>query len=538
MTFQYRQYQHEAIEAVHAHICTKETNPCVVIPTGGGKSVIMAGMIQKWKVPAPWVRGIILAHRKELVQQNAEKLLGSYPNGDIGVFSAGLGQYDYESSILFASIDSVFRKAGEFQAFDYAFVDEAHRIPPSGEGKYRTFLAGCKKFNQKLRVIGWTATPFRINCGPICHKDHILQEVCYEAGITDLIDKGFLCRLRSKVGRCQPDLQGVRRNSGGDYIVKSLADVTNRSDIVANAVAETCRIMVVERRRSAVFFCVDIEHCSRVSEELRKHGVYAPVITGKTKHEVRDRLIQDFKAQRIRAVCCVNVLTEGFDAPHIDCIVLLRPTLSPGLFSQMVGRGLRIHSQKNDCLVLDFAGCIDEHGPIDCLADGQAVVLATCTECRESFSRAIRRCPQCGWEIPKLEVERLEAEEKNRRMHSDKASKKSILSHEPEVHQVHAVFATRHVKKDSPDSLKIQYRCDKSMFREWICLDHDGFAGHRAARWWRERFVSKKGPPTVGEALENLFLTQELLDWTKTVTVKKNGRYFEIVGYNAPLGES
>ncbi len=541
MIFQERQYQTEAADAVHEYICTKQTNPCIVLPTGSGKSVVMASLIKRWLVSAPHVRGGVLAHRKELVQQNHEKLCAAYPEGDIGIFSAGLGRKDYDSSVIFASIDSIFRRAGEFQPFDFLFVDEAHRIPPGGEGKYRTFINECKKYNPQLRVVGWTATPFRMNCGPICHKDHILQEVCYEAGLTDLIDQGYLSKLRSKVGRCQPDLQEVRRNSGGDYIVKSLADVTNRSDIVSTAVAEACRIMAAEGRRSAVFFCVSIDHCKRVSEELKKHGVHAPCVTGKTRKDVRDKLIADFKAQRIRAICCVNVLTEGFDAPHVDCIILLRPTLSPGLFSQMVGRGLRIYPGKADCLVLDFAGCIDEHGPIDLLS-GQEVVMATCSLCCESFSRAIRACPACGWEIPKIEVERLEAEEKERRMHSDMASKKSILSHEPEVHQVHDVFATRHVKKGSPDSLKIQYRCGVEMFREWICLDHSGFAGHKAAIWWRNRWMpltgKKKELPTVGEALENMLLTQEILDWTKTITVKKNGKFNEIVGYNKLLGEA
>jgi DNA repair protein RadD len=540
LIFQERQYQTEAAAAVHEHICTKQTNPCVVLPTGSGKSVVMASLIQRWMMDAPHVRGGVLAHRKELVDQNHGKLLAAYPEGDIGIFSAGLGRRDYDSSITFASIDSIFKRAGEFQPFDFLFVDEAHRIPPSGEGKYRTFINECKKYNPQLRVVGWTATSFRMNCGPICHKDHILNEICYEAKITDLIDQGFLSKLRSKVGLCQPDLNGVRRNSGGDYIVKSLAAATNHRDIVSTAVAEACRIMAAEGRKSAIFFCVSIDHCKRVSEELKKHGVHAPCITGKTRQDVRDNLIRSFKTQKLKAICCVNVLTEGFDAPHIDCIILLRPTLSPGLFSQMVGRGLRPFRDKTDCLVLDFAGCIDEHGPLDLLGSGDTTVMATCSECRESFSRAIRSCPVCGWEIPKIEVERLEAEEAERRMHSDKASKKSILSYEPEVYQVHDVFVTRHVKPGGTDSLKVSYRHGSDcMFREWICLDHSGFAGRKAAMWWRNRQLpmigAKKELPTVNEALENMLLTQEILDWTKTITVKRNGKFKEIIGYNAPL---
>lgn len=536
MQFTLRPYQSECVEAVHAHVCGKETHPCAVLPTGAGKSIVMAGVIQKWREEAPWVRGCVLAHRKELVEQNSNKLRSAYPEGEIGVYSAGLGKRDYDSPILFASIDSIFRKAGEFAPFDFLFVDEAHRIPPKGEGKYRTFIAGCKRFNPNLRIVGWTATPFRMGCGPICHKDHILNEVCYEAGVTDLIHDGYLCKLRSKVGECQPKLSGVRRNSGGDYIVKSLASATNRADVVSSAVAEAARIIAAENRRSAVFFCVDIEHCKRVSEELRKHDIYAPYVTGKTKKEDRDKLIRDFKSQRIRAVCNVNVLTEGFDAPHIDCVVLLRPTLSGGLFSQMVGRGLRTHDSKRFCLVLDFAGCIDEHGPIDLLGQSGRVVMATCAECRESFSRAIGSCPACGWEIPKQEIDRMERVERERRMHGDKVSKRSILSSEPETLKVDAVHVSRHCKPGSPDSLKVQYRCGLSIFREWVCLNHDGFPGKKAQMWWKARFGKEK-VATVEGALCDMFLSQALLEWTETITVRRNGRYFEVVGYNAPLTE-
>jgi len=416
-------------------------------------------------------------------------------------------------------------------------VDEAHRIPFSGEGKYRTFINETRKYNPKLKVIGWTATPFRMAGGQICHKDHILNEICYEAKVTDLIKDGYLCPLRSKVGVTQPELKGVKRNSGGDYIINSLAEVTGCEKIVTNAIAEAVRILIVEHRNSIVFFCVDIKHCQRVSRELARYGISAPAVTSKTKLQERDQIARDFKAGKLKAVCNVNVYTEGFNAQHIDCIVLLRPTLSPGLFSQMVGRGLRVDTgSKKDCLVLDFAKCIDTHGPIDLLG-GEPTVMAICAKCRESFSRAIRKCPQCGWEIPKQEIERLDAVERQRRLHGDKASKRSILSTEPETHKVDAVFVNRHLKGGSPDSLRVQYRCGLSMYREWICLDHPGYAGQKAQEWWKKRFGQKKRDSviTVKAALENLFLTQELLEWTKTITVKRNGKYWEVIDYNQDL---
>ena len=150
-----RPYQNETVAAVHDYICTQPGNPCVVLPTGSGKSVVMAAIIQYWQSESPWVRGIVLAHRQELVEQNAIKLQWSFHAAGIkekiGIFSAGLKQKDYDASITFASIDSIYRNSGMFAPFDFLFVDEAQHIPPSGEGKYRTFIKGCQRFNPKLK---------------------------------------------------------------------------------------------------------------------------------------------------------------------------------------------------------------------------------------------------------------------------------------------------------------------------------------------------------------------------------------------------
>ena len=536
MTYILRPYQNDALLAVHDFICTKPGNPCVSTPTGSGKSVMMAALIRQWQEQSPHVRGCILAHRKELVQQNHEKLVQSGLECG-GIFAAGLQRRDYESNILFASIDSIYKKSGEFAPFDFIFVDEAHRIPFAGEGKYRTFLTGCRRFNPNLRVVGWTATPWRMAGGELCHPDHILTNLVYDSKITDLIEQGYLCNLRSKVGVTHVDLSDVKRYSGGDYVVSSLSRAVNGDKLIFDAIGECVRIIELERRRAVIFYCVDIEHCKKVSRALQQFNVYAPYLTSKTSHSDRDKIIKDFREGRISAVCNVNVLTEGFDAPHIDCIVLLRPTLSAGLFSQMVGRGLRVHNSKIDCLTLDFAGCIDEHGPIDLLGGGK-IVMAVCQQCRESFSRALKACPHCGWIIPPREVERLEAVEKERRMHGVKPSCQSILSNEPETLTVDAIYVSRHKKPGSPDSVRIQYRSGLRMHRQWVCLDHPGSAGVLAQSWWRSFIPIPRGSRVaVNDVVGDMFIAQQLLDIIKTITVKKNGKFFEIIGWNQPINE-
>ena len=527
-------YQNEALKALDLHIRSKDTNPCVVIPTGGGKSALMAWSIDMWKKDCPWFRCCILAHRKELIVQNASELKAINNDLDIGIYSASLGRKDYDTPILYASIDSIYNKSGEFAPWDTLFIDEAHRIPFKGEGKYRTFITECKKFNPSVRIIGWTATAFRMDGGKLCHKDHILNEICYEANVRDLINDGYLCNLRSKIGESQPNLLGIRK-SMGDYIIKALSERTNLDEVVHLAVEEAVKIINKEKRNSIIFYCVDVEHCRKVSRALGRLGLVAPFVTAKTEQRDRDRIVNDFRAGYIRAVCNVNIWTEGFNARNIDCIVLLRPTLSAGLYSQMVGRGLRTCRGKTDCLILDFANCINEHGPID-LLDGKPIVLAICGECREAFSRTLAQCPICGWKIPRQEISRLESMEKaKRRLHGTKASNSSILSNQPRTYEVDAVNVFRHRKDGSPDSIRVTYRCGTKTYRDWICLDHPGLAGTYARQWWAARFGDRN--MTVNKALQNLFINSEILQWTKTITVVKSGKYNKIISYNDPAGK-
>ncbi len=477
----------------------------------------------------PPLRACVLAHRKELVQQNSAELAGIMPLGDIGCFSAALGKRDYDASILFAGIDSIYDKYNDLTPFDVLIVDEAHRIPAKGEGKYRTFIQGCKKLNPNLRVVGLTATPYRMGCGPICHRDHILNKVVYEANVADLIAQGYLSRLRSKVSEIAPDLSQVERNRGGDYKEVSLAKAA--APVVQKAIRSAASIIVAERRKAAIFFCVDVEHCHAVSLELRKYGINAPAVTGKTPIRERERIAKGFIEGRYNALCNVNVYTEGFNAKRVDCVVLLRPTLSMGMYSQMVGRGLRWHPGKEDCLVLDYAHCIEEHGPIDCLDPGR-VTLQVCAACGDSFSRAIGICPHCGWEIPPIERERHEAEEREKRLHEAEASRRSILGDQPEVVTVDDVRVDRHVKAGAPDSMRVTYRSGLSQYREWICLDHPGFAGEKARRWWHLRFGrTGMDGSSVDAALQEIFLAQAILAITETLTVRKKGKYTEIIGY-------
>ena len=197
---QLRPYQQAAVDAVYEHLRSKETNPCVVLPTGTGKSLVLAQIakdaVEKWNG-----RVLILAHVKELLEQNAYKIRKLCPELKIGIYSAGLKSRDTAEQVIVAGIQSVYNKACELDAFDLVIVDEAHLISSEGDGMYRTFLADMKVINPHVRVIGLTATPFRLKGGLICKPENILNEICYEAGLKEMIQQGYLSPLISRAGK-------------------------------------------------------------------------------------------------------------------------------------------------------------------------------------------------------------------------------------------------------------------------------------------------------------------------------------------------
>lgn len=210
-----RPYQQEAVAAIYRHLRERDDNPCVVIPTGGGKTPVMATVcrdaVGRWGG-----RVLILAHVKELLEQALDKIHVVAPEMwmKTGIYSAGLKSRDTEHPIIIAGIQSVYRRACELDAFDLVIIDEAHMIPPDGDGMYRTFLDDARKVNPNLRVIGLTATPFRMKSGMICEPGNVLNEVCYEIGVKELIVQGYLCPLITK-GCAQPlDTSGLHVRAG------------------------------------------------------------------------------------------------------------------------------------------------------------------------------------------------------------------------------------------------------------------------------------------------------------------------------------
>ena len=434
--------------------------------------------------------------------------------------------------MIVAGIQSVYRRACELESFDLVMVDEAHLIPLEGDGMYRQFLADAKTVNPNLRVIGFTATPFRLKSGAICTPEGFLNHVCYEVGVRELIRDGFLCPLVTKAGRSKADTTDLHIR-GGEFVPDEVESLMDQESLVRAACDEV--IEYTMDRHACLIFASGVKHAEHIVATLaNEHGLDCGFISGETATSQRDETIARFKSGQLKYLCNVNVLTTGFDAPHIDCVALLRPTMSPGLYYQMVGRGFRLHPSKQNCLVLDFGGNVLRHGPVDQIkitsrdsGNGQAPAKE-CPECQAVIAAGFASCPQCGFVFPPPE----------RQQHDSKASEEGILSGQVTTtkHSVHEVIYGIHVKRgadaDAPRTLRVDYRVGWNQYKsEWICLEHKGYARGKAVAWWKRR-----SPDPVPDSIERAV---EVADGgglanTNSITVRSvSGEQFErIIDYD------
>ncbi|BEH71905.1 ATP-dependent helicase [Edwardsiella tarda] len=358
MAFTLRPYQREAVEATLAYFRRHDEPALIVLPTGAGKSLVIAEL-------ARLARGrvLVLAHVKELVAQNHAKYLAWGLEADI--YAAGLNQKGSQAKVVFGSVQSVARNLADFDdAFSLLIVDECHRIGDGEEGQYQQILQHLRGHNPRLRLLGLTATPYRLGKGWIYRyhyhgmvrgdADCLFQTCIYELPLRYMIRHGFLVppeRLDMPVvqydfSRLQPSESGLFSQDDLNRELRAQQRITPH---IVSQIEE-----YAANRRGVMIFAATIEHAQEVLGLLPTGS--AALISATTPHQERDEIINAFKAQRLHYLVNVAVLTTGFDAPHVDLIAILRPTESVSLYQQIVGRGLRLCEGKQDCLILDYAG--------------------------------------------------------------------------------------------------------------------------------------------------------------------------------------
>jgi DNA repair protein RadD len=481
-----RYYQVDAVSAFYNYFQNNAGNPIIAMPTGTGKAVVQAMLLQSILYQYPGQRIISATHVKELVDQNHKKLKELWPHAPAGVYSAGLNKKEHRFPISFVGIGSVAKKAHLFGHVDLLFIDEAHLVSPDAETLYRKFIEDLRIANPNLKVVGLTATPWRLGQGKIT-QDGIFTDVCYDItnleAFNRLISEGFLATLIPKKTTSVLDTDGVHMR-GGEFIASELQHAVDKAEITHAAIKEAMEL--ASDRHHWLVFASGVEHAINIAAMMNDMGIPTVAIHSKMPDAARDQAIIDFKCGKYRAAVNNNVLTTGFDFPAIDCIVVLRPTASTVLWVQMLGRGTRPSPGKENCLVLDFAGNTRRLGPINDPViprkkgekGGGEAPVKLCENCQCYNHASARHCEFCGTEfVFKVKIK------------VTAASEELVKGEVPVVATfvVDHVTYSRHSKEGRPPMVRVSYFCGLRKFSEYVCIEHDGFAQRKARQWWKER---------------------------------------------------
>jgi DNA repair protein RadD len=476
-----RQYQRDAIDSIYSWFDCGNNAPLIVTPTGSGKSVILAQFIREAIESFPDTKILVLTHVKELVEQDAKAIKRLWADAPVGVFSAGLKRREVRQ-ITVASIQSFYNKEEFYGAFDLIIVDEAHLIPHKADGMYRKLLDASFERNEYVKLIGLTATPYRLDSGLLHEGDDALFDgISYEANVQSLVNDGFLSPIVSVHGD-DVELSDIKITAG-DYNIGALSERMSAIELVrshANTIAKK-----LKDRHSIVVFCVTVEHAELIAAALNELDFSASHVSGDMPHSERDLRINLFKEKKLRVLVNCSILTTGFDAPHIDAVVMLRPTLSPGLFVQCVGRGLRISDGKTNCVLLDFGGNVRRHGFIDQVEPPKKgkrkgeteAPVKMCPKCDTYVGTALRVCA-CGHEF---QIADREAE-----VHHHVGAVMSAQQ-KPQKLAVDFVRYVEHQTKAGPLCLRVEYHCGFRILSDYVLIEHNGFARDMAKQWWRLR---------------------------------------------------
>lgn len=530
---QLRPYQRASLDAVHESWGSGERAGLVVLPTGAGKALVIAALVREVLAEDPNLRVAVVTHTRELIAQNHRELLAYWAEAPAGIYSAGIGRRDAGAQVLFCGIQSVAGRIAEIGAIDLVIVDEAHLIPRNAETVYGRFLGAHRAARPDLRVVGLTATPYRLDSGRLDEGEgRLFERILYEANVGDLIHQGYLAPLISKATSTILDVTAVPRR-GGDYIPSALEAAVNQDWITRAAVEEM--VSYGRDRRSWLAFCAGLKHAEAVRDAIRAEGVSCEMISGETGKRERDRVIAAFRDGRLRCLTSVGVLATGFNVPRVDLVALLRPTQSTGLYVQQVGRALRLAPGKADGLILDYAGLVRMHGPVDIVTARSAAAIKG----REGEVRA-KPCPGCGALIA-LNASTCEAcwvepeEQDEEAAHEACADDENpILSGSvPDWLRVEGWSLAVHAAPPHADSLDVAFRLAGGLrHRVRLGLEQRGYPREKAVAWWRQISDGQPAPMTVAEALER----QAELVRPLAVQVRANGRHSESISYRLAGG--
>lgn len=510
MSLELRPYQNDAVSSVFNYFANNGGNPLVLMPTGTGKSIVIAKLVHSVLQHQPTHRFIMATHVKELIKQNAEKLDLIMPGAPYGICSAGLKSKDFMQPVIYGGIATMRNDPMSFGRRDTLLVDEAHLISDRDEAMYIDFIRALKLINPFMKVVGFTATGYRMGMG-LLTNGNIFTDVAYDitsmAEFNKLIAQGYLSLLITPRVAVQVDLAGIHTVKG-EYKESELDERVSR--ILEASIQDTLKY--ASNRHSWLGFATSIETCERIAARYRELGAKAIAIHGGNKdfplsQKECDERLADFKAGKYQIAINFNKLTTGFDHPPIDLIVMWRSSKSVPLWVQMLGRGTRpfegdnVFPPKRNCLVLDFAGNTQRLGPINDPViprkkgeGGGEAPIKICDECGTYNHISARFCVGCG--APFEIAEKTTTAPSEHEVIRDAAP---IF----EEYKVSNCFYYRHHSKHSGlDSMRVLYYCDGNVcFEEYISIEGRGAARDRATQWWYQR-SAEFCPTTIDDALK------------------------------------
>lgn len=518
-----RNYQTAAVDSIFEYFQSgKIGNPIIALPTATGKSVVLGSFICK-VFQYPNQRMLNLTHRKELIEQNYEKVLKMWPLAPAGIYSAGLNKREYQLPITFAGIGSVVGKAHLFGWIDLITIDECHLVSPNDETMYRVFINELKKINPNLKVIGLTATPWRIGQGKLTDEGGLFTDICFDLTSMEafnwLLAEGYLAQLVPHRTNLKIDTDSLHKR-GGDFIQSEAEMLFDRDEITEAALKET--LDAAHDRNHGMVFGSGIKHCLSIERILKQMGQSCAVVHSKQKSKINDQHIADFKAGKIRFLINNDKLTTGFDYPGIDLIVMLRATASIVLWIQMLGRGARPlyadgfdletkegrlaameASEKQDCLVMDFANNTKRLGAINDPVipkkkgkGGGECPVKECPECQTLNHPSVRFCVnrKCNYEFT-FEIKI-----------TDTAANLELIKQSAipiiELIPVRSMTFQKNARRNKQPSLRISYQSNLQSFDEYLPLQHDSLnVRHKAGESWMKQGGNFPPPASVDEAL-------------------------------------
>jgi ATP-dependent helicase IRC3 len=373
MRFDLRPYQQEALDAIVAAEVRGIRRPFLALPTGTGKTVVFAHLIQQ-----RGGRSLVLVHRDELIWQAAEKLQVIAPELDLGIVKAARDEVD--APCVLASVQTLSREtrlARLPRRFQTVIVDEGHHAVAE---TYRRILAAVWALDKDGPLtLGVSATPMR---GDQVGLDAVFQVIVYQKSILEMILAGYLADVRGVQVGLQVDFRRLHTRAG-DFLESELEDLLLEADAPEH-ICKAYREHALGRK--ALLFTPTVSMAMLMATALRADGVGAEMLCGQTPLDERRAILQRLRSGETRVVCNCAVLTEGFDEPSVDSIIIMRPTKSPTLYTQMIGRGIRLFPGKIDCLVLDLVGATSRHDlmsvaslaglPLEALEKGESLAEA------------------------------------------------------------------------------------------------------------------------------------------------------------------